>query len=70
MSRFWGPAVVGNAEEVLWNHAGDVVGFNNPSIINQYLVQLLVSDPTACAGSGVATGKFSSVISLFANTGS
>lgn len=70
VTRFYGPGVTPNVAEVLWNGAGKVVGADTPTVANQNLLQQVLADPTICQSPGGYTrGKFSSIISLFANSG-
>jgi hypothetical protein len=67
VETFWGPGNV-VAHEFLYDRQGNLVGFNNPTIVNRELIEGLVESPDSCnTPEGVTHGSFSSTIELFAN---
>jgi hypothetical protein len=61
---FGGPTVI--THELLYDKHGELVGFNDPSVVNQDLVEQIASDPNSCnTPEGFTHGRFSSVITLF-----
>jgi hypothetical protein len=66
VARFWGRGAAPITHEFLYDRNGELVGFNNPSVLNAYLVEGIVNDPDSCASpEGFTHGYFSSVITLF-----
>jgi len=65
VQRFWGPGTAPMTQELLYDKAGNVVGFNNPSATNQGLAEQILADPVSCASrEGFTHGSFSSIITL------
>jgi hypothetical protein len=61
---FGGPTVI--THEFLYDRDGEIVGFNDPSVVNQDLVEQIANDPNSCnTPEGFTHGRFSSVITLF-----
>ena len=67
VETFWGPGVAGVAHEFLYDGDGNQAGFDDPSVVNQDLVEGIVESPDSCASpEGFTHGSFSSTIVLFA----
>jgi hypothetical protein len=65
VERFWGPGNV-IAHEFLYDRDGELVGFNDPSVVNQDLVEQILGNPNSCnTPEGFTHGRFSSIITLF-----
>jgi hypothetical protein len=65
VERFWGPGQA-MTHELLYDGDGQLVGFNDPSVVNQDLIEQIVSNPNSCnTPEGFTHGRFSSVITLF-----
>jgi hypothetical protein len=65
VERFWGPGQA-VTHELLYDREGELVGFNDPSVLNQDFVEQILSNPNSCnTPEGFSHGKFSSVITLF-----
>jgi hypothetical protein len=68
VERFWGPGTAAMTNEFLYDRDGNLVGFNNPTILNQDFVEQIVGTPNACnSPEGFTHGRFSSTIELLAN---
>jgi hypothetical protein len=69
VETFWGPGSP-VAHEFLYDGAGNLVGFNNPTVVNQDLVEGIVESPDSCnSPEGFTHGRFSSTIELFGSSG-
>jgi hypothetical protein len=65
VERFFGPGNV-IAHELLYDKDGELVGFNDPSVITQHLAEQIAIDGATCnPPQGFTHGRFSSVITLF-----
>jgi hypothetical protein len=66
VARFWGPGTAAMTHEWLYDKNGNIVGFDNPTILNQFFVERLASNPNVCnTPEGFTHGRFSATITLF-----
>jgi hypothetical protein len=65
VATFWGPGQA-VAHEFLYDGDGNLVGFNNPTVVNRDFVEGIVGSPDSCnSPEGFTHGRFSSTIELF-----
>jgi hypothetical protein len=64
VERFVGPGNV-IAHELLYDKHGELVGFNDPSIVTDLVDQILANEASCDPPQGFTHGRFSSVITLF-----
>jgi hypothetical protein len=65
VERFWG-AGQAVTHEFLYDRNGEIVGFNDPMVVNQDLVEQIASNPNICnTPEGFTHGRFNSIITLF-----
>lgn len=65
VETFWGPGSL-VTHEFLYDRDGNLVGFNNPTVVNRDLIEQIAANPNSCnSPEGFTHGRFSSTIELF-----
>jgi hypothetical protein len=65
VARFFGPGSGVITHELLYDRDGELVGFNDPSIVTDLVEQIAAGQASCDPPRGFTHGRFSSVITLF-----